>query len=150
MAELTDSLSVWAEWVKDYLNDATWRDAAGIKMVMYGDQEKIPVVPLVCVEPSDKRREFNGVPRRTAIGFELFILIYYGTIQDTQANLKQCMDIAEAVEARLHHALTCDGLVINSLVTNVTPGASNKGGAMMRATRLTFTAESRINLPMGV
>jgi hypothetical protein len=150
MAELTDSLTVWADWVKNYLDDPTWRDAAGIKQVLYGDQEKIGVVPLVCVEPSDKSREFVGAPRRTEISFEVFVLVYYGTMQSTAANRRDVDTIAEAVETRLHTALTCGGLVINSLVTNLTSGVANKGGSLMRATRLTFTATSRVNLPMGV
>jgi hypothetical protein len=150
MAELTDSLTVWADWVKSYLDDETWRTAAGIAQVLYGDQESIAQVPLVCVEPSEKRREFNGAPRRTAIEFELFVLIYYGTLQAAALNRKEVDEIAERVEQRLHTALTCDGLVINSLVTNLTSGAANKGGKLIRATRLTFTATSRINLPMGV
>jgi hypothetical protein len=150
MAELTDSLTVWADWVKNFLDDATFKADAGIASVMYGDQEKIAVVPLVCVEPSDKTRTFVGAPRRTQINFELFILIYYGTMQTTAENRKDVDTIAEKVEARLHEALTCDGLVINSLVTDLTSGAANKGGSLVRATRLTFTATSRVNLPMGV
>jgi hypothetical protein len=150
LAELTDSLTVWATWVRNFLDDEAWRTGVGIEQVMYGDQEKIPVVPLVCVEPSGKRRDFNGAPRRTQIDFEVFVLIYYGTIQDTQINRAQTDAIAELVEARLHNALTCDGLVISSLVSELTSGVANKGGAMMRATRLTFTARSQIHLPMGV
>ena len=148
--ELTDSQTVWSLWVKDYLDDPTWRDDVGIKQVMYGDQDKIPVVPFVCVEPSNKRREFNGAPRRTRIDFELYVLVYYGMVQDTQLNRAEVERLAEVVETRLHHALTCDGLVINSLVASVESGAANKGGALMRATRLTFTAQSQVLLPSGV
>jgi hypothetical protein len=150
VAELTDSLTVFADWVKNYLDDETWRTSVGIAQVLYGDQEKINVVPLVCVEPSQKSRDFNGAPRRTQIDFEIYILVYYGTLQDTQLNRAEVDRIAEAVETRLHAALTCDGLVINSLVTNLTSGAANKGGTLMRATRLTFTARSQVQLPMGV
>lgn len=150
MAELTDSLTVWADWVKEYLDDEDWRTATGIAMVLYGDQERIGQVPLVCVEPSEKSRSFAGAPRRTSIDFEVYVLVYYGTMQSTAANRKDVDRIAEAVEARLNGALTCGGLVINSLVTNLTSGVANKGGSLMRATRLTFTATSRVNLPMGV
>jgi hypothetical protein len=148
--ELTDSLTVWATWVKDFLDDEAWRAEVGIQQVMYGDQDKIPVVPMVCVEPSSKRRDFNGAPRRTQIDFEVYVLVYYGTLQDTQLNRAEVDRIAEAVEARLHEAQRCDGLVISSLVTGLDSGAANKGGALMRATRLTFTARSQIMLPYNI
>ncbi len=150
MAELTDSQSTFAAWVKDYLDTPEWRDVVGIQMVTYGDQEKISVVPMVCVEPSDKRREFNGVGRRTRIDFEIYVLVYYGTLESVQVNRQTTDELAEAIEARLHAALTCDGLVINSLVTRVESGVANKGGSKLRASRLTFTAQSQVHLPMGV
>jgi hypothetical protein len=150
MAELTDSLTTWTDWVKEYLDDETWRTATGISAVMYGDQEKIATIPLVCVEPSEKRREFNGTGRRTRLDFEVFILIYHGAMATAAENRQAVDTLAEEVEARLHTALTCDGLVINSLVTNLTSGAANKGGTLIRATRLTFTAQSQMHLPMGV
>jgi hypothetical protein len=150
LAELTDSLTVWAEWVRNYLDNETWKTEAGIAQVLYGDRDRIGVVPLVCIEPSEKGRRFVGAHRRTEIDFEVYVLVYYGTMQATADNRKEVDAIAEAVELRLNSALTCDGLVINSLVTNLTSGVANKGGSFIRATRLTFTATSRVNLPMGV
>jgi hypothetical protein len=146
--EQTDSLSVLAIWVQDLLSDPAWMAANNIALVMYGDQDKVPQVPLVCVEPSEKARDLVGAPRRTEQVFELFILIYFGGLQDTQLNRQQTDQIAEAVETRLHQDSKCAGLVYESHVSRVTSGVANKGGSLMRATRLTFNARSRVQLPM--
>lgn len=145
---LTDSLVVWMDWTVAYLKDPTWMTAQGIKQVLYGDQDKVPVSPLICVEPNTKPRSFNGVPRRTEINFEAYVIIYFGSLSDTQTIRRQCDLIAEAVEARLHSRPTCGNLVISSLVSNLESGVANKGGTLMRATRLTWTAKSQIMLPM--
>jgi hypothetical protein len=149
MAELTDSLTVFADYTMDLLMDQTFMDSLGIQRVSYGDVDKVDVVPLICVEPSSKPRAFNGVPRRTEVNFEVYVLIYYGTLAGTQSTRRDTDVIAEAVETRLHSDPQCGGLVISSLVTDMTSGVANKGGALIRATRLTWTGKSQIQLPMA-
>jgi hypothetical protein len=149
MADLTDSLTVFADYTKTLLEDPAWMTTTGIKRVSYGDVEKVDIVPLVCVEPSDKARDFNGAPRRTQINFEVYVLIYFGALASSQDNRRETDQIAEAVETRLHSDPQCGGLVISSLVTGVTSGVANKGGALIRASRLTWTAKSQIHLPMA-
>jgi len=149
MPGLTDSQSVFANYTVTLLDDATWKTTNGIAAVMYGDQEKIGVVPLICIEPSNKARDYNGAPRRTEVNFEVYVLVYYGTLQGTQENRRDTDQLAEAIEARLHSDPQCGGLVISSLVTNIVSGVSNKGGALIRACRLTWTAKSQVQLPMA-
>lgn len=146
---LTDSLVDWAVWVKDNLADPQFMQLLGIAQVMYGDQDKIGPTPLVCVEPSEKRRAINGAPRRTSVTLELYVLIYHGRIQDVQLNRQEADELAEAIEKRLHLDPTCGSLAVHSLVSNLASGVANKGGALHRATRLTFTAESQVQLPMA-
>jgi hypothetical protein len=146
--EQTDSLTVLATWLQDLLSDPAWMSANGIAVVMYGDQEKIPQVPLLCVEPSEKARDIVGAPRRAEQVFEIFILIYFGGLQDTQLTRQQTDQIAEATETRIHQDNTCAGLVYESHVSRITSGVANKGGSLMRATRITFHAKSRVQLPM--
>jgi hypothetical protein len=146
---LTDSLVTFSQWVKTHLEDAAFLASSGIQMVTYGDQEKIAATPTVCVEPSEKGREYNGAPRRTLVRFEIFILIYHGSLQSVQQNRKEADQLAEAVEARLHDDPTCGSLVVSSLVSNLSSGVANKGGTLLRATRLTFTAQSQTMLPMA-
>jgi hypothetical protein len=147
-ADLTDSEVVFAQWTVDTLSNDAFMATNGIKQVIYGDQSKIPVVPMVCVEPSGKRRDFNGLPRKTQIDFEVYVIIYHGGLRDTQANRKAVDLLAEAIELRLHAFPTCGGLVISSLVSTLESGVANKGGALMRATRLTWTARSQVMLPL--
>lgn len=149
MAELTDSLTVFADYTMNLLSDPTFMTVQGIQRVNYGDVDKVDVVPLVCVEPSSKPRAFNGTPRRTEVNFEVYVLIYYGTLAGTQANRRQTDLIAEAVEKRLHSDPQCGGLVISSLVTGIDSGVANKGGAILRASRLTWTGKSQVQLPMA-
>lgn len=146
---LTDSLVEFALWVRDNLKDEQFMATAGIAEVLYGDQDKVGKVPLVCVEPSEKRRMLNGAPRRTEVALEVYILIYHGRIQDTQLNRQETDELAEAVEKRLHLDPTCGSLAVHSLVSNLSSGVANKGGALLRATRLTFTATSQVMLPMA-
>lgn len=148
MAELTDSLATLSGWVFDLLNDETFKTDAGISMVMYGDQEKIPVTPMVCIEPSEKRRVLNGAPRRTQVDFEIFVLIYFGSIQASEFNRRGADELAEVVEAKLHKDPSCGTYVVDSQVSNLSSGVANKGGALLRATRLTFNARSQVQLPM--
>jgi hypothetical protein len=145
---LTDSLTVWATWTQTTLSDPTWSAAHGIQAVIYGDQQKIAVSPTICIEPSSKPRTFNGLPRKTEIDFEAAVLVYFGSLADTQTTRKNCDILAEAVEARLHTFPTCGGLVISSLVSNLESGVANKGGTLMRAARLTWTAKSQVMLPL--
>ncbi|HVI79822.1 MAG TPA: hypothetical protein VM715_16970 [Candidatus Acidoferrum sp.] len=148
MAELTDSLTVFAEWTKNWLDDATFKQEAGIAQVLYGDQERIGAVPLVCIEPSAKSRDLVGLPRKTQIDFEVFVLMYFGTLENTQTNRLGADRLAEAVETRLHSNPNCDGLVVHSLAVRLDSGAVNKGGSMIRASRLTWTARSQLILPL--
>jgi hypothetical protein len=103
---------------------------------------------LVCVEPSAKSRDLVGIPRKTQIDFEVFVLIYFGTLDSTATNRMGADQIAEAVETRLHSNPNCDGLVVHSFVSRLDSGAVNKGGSMIRASRLTWTARSQLILPL--
>jgi hypothetical protein len=146
---LTDRLSVFAGWVFDLLNDETFKTQESIVNVIYGDVERIGGTPTVCVEPSEKRRDYNGAPRRTSVALECYVIIYYGTIQSSQENRKEVDSIAEDIEARLHADPTCGSLVIDSHVSRLESGVANKGGTFHRATRLVFTARSQVQLPMA-
>lgn len=143
---LTDSLVSVSNYVLSLLQDPTWMTANNVAQVLYGDQDKIGPVPLICVEPSQKERQLNGAPRRTEVDMEINVIIYFGILQDNEANRKGADQLAEAVEARLHSNSTCGSLVIHSMVSNLSSGVANKGGSLYKAARLTFTAKSQIML----
>lgn len=144
---LTDSLVTMSYYVLGLLQDATWMQQNGVTQVLYGDQEKVGQVPLICVEPSQKSRQLNGAPRRTEVDMEINVIVYYGILQDNELNRKGADLLAEAVEARLHSDSTCGSLAIASLVSNLSSGVANKGGSLYKASRLTFTTNSQVQLP---
>lgn len=144
---LTDQLTTWATWTRDWLRDPTWMTAQGIQQVFYGDVDNVGPTPLVCVVPGSKARVLQGAPRKTEVNFELVVIVYLGRLADTEATLQASDAAAEAVETRLHSNQTCGGIVIHSLVTDLTSGVTNKGGNLIRATRLTWTAKSQVLLP---
>lgn len=115
--------------------------------VFYGDQDTIQYVPAICIEPDNKHRDYNGVPRRTQVDFRVGILVYVGQTTDPQGNRKAADQLAEALETLIHANPQFGGLVIDSLVTDIDSGYQKKGNTVLRAARLTVTARSQILLP---
>jgi hypothetical protein len=146
---LTGSIVDIADYCLAQLSDSDWMTANSVQQVLYGDQNKIGLTPLICVEPSEKARELVGVPRRTQVDMDVHVLVYYGKIQDVQLNRREGDLLPEAVEARLHEDPTCGGLVTNSMVSRLVSGFANKSGTLIRTTRLTFSVQSRVQLPMA-
>lgn len=144
---LTDQLTTWATWTRDWLRDPTWMAANSIQQTFYGDVENVGPTPLICVVPGNKSRVLEGSPRKTVVDFEVTVIVYLGRLGDTEATLAGSDTTAEIVETRLHSNPTCGGLVIHSMVTDLTSGVSNKGGSLIRAARLTWTARSQVLLP---
>jgi hypothetical protein len=148
MADLTGSLKVIATYYYDLLNaNAT---TLGLKAVYYGDQDHIPVSPVVCVEPEGKNRTLVRIGRGTDVEFSLYLLVYGASIRDPQTNRSDIDDLAERIEALIHQNERLDGLVVTSLVTRVESGYATKSNAIMRASRLTIEARSQERLPTEV
>lgn len=145
MTELTDKISTIGQYLFDLL-DANRVDL-GLKGVWYGDQEKIPETPAVCVEMGPKNGELNGVPRRRLVVIDAYIILYHERIQDEQENQRQSELKAEQVEDLLHQDDTLGGLVIHSMVTTSEPGYVQRGGAKVKASRLTLQCTSQKTLP---
>jgi hypothetical protein len=143
--------------VTQYLVDKIIAGRSGLSMVtdvenvVYGDQVKIPFNPYICVEPDNKRRELNGVRRRTEVNFAIGVLIYRGSVDDPTSNRKDADTLAEAVEALIHNdarfGTPPNDLVIHSLVESIESGYNRKGNSVLRTSRLSVTAKSQIILP---
>jgi hypothetical protein len=142
---LTASISELARYTTDrFQNNLA---ALGLEAAYYGDQDKLPVTPVVCIEPSDKSRALNGAPRRTLVEIDLYVLLYLTKVQSPQLNREQCDQLAEAVEAFLHADNNMGGRAIHSLVTRIESGFVNKANTLVRASRLTYTITSQQMLP---
>ena len=64
---LISKLIDFCEYIETLLSDNA--DALGIEAVYYGDQDRLPVTPAVCVEPDNKARNLKGAQRLTRIDF---------------------------------------------------------------------------------
>jgi hypothetical protein len=121
-----------------------------IQDVWYGDQELLPRTPAVCVNPGTKKRQFQGATFRTLNDIETYVLVYFGKIQDVQANLHGATQLADSIETLVHSDLTLGGNVIAVLCTQNEPGMINKAGVWMMGARLTFQSMTKTTFPPQV
>lgn len=108
--------------------------------VTYGDQEKIPRTPFICVESGPKIRELSGIggKGRTDNRFTVFIMCYISEVRSVQLNREEADTLAEQVELLLHEDVTLGGKVIHGFVTGIEPGFSTRSGKLMRVARITW------------
>jgi hypothetical protein len=142
---LTDNLMTFNQAVFNLID--TNQVALGLADVWFGDQDRNPTTPCVAVEPGPKNREFNGVPRRFEVTMDSYVLVYIERIQDTQQNVKDMLNVSEAVEGVLHANAQLGGLVVHSFVMTNEPGYATRGGTLVRASRITFRGVSQVQLP---
>jgi hypothetical protein len=145
---LTESNVVINQYLTGLLE--TNKVALTLSDVYYGDQQKIPRTPTACVEPGEKRRELNGMPRRTEVIFENYILIYYNKVGTFEENRVADDLLAEAIETLVHTDAEMGGLTIDSMVTRIESGFQLKSNTLFRAARLTVEARSQVQLPSSV
>src|SRR4051812_41667019 len=138
---LTGSLSVVCEYIFNMLEINKGR--LGLEAVYYGDQNKIPVTPAACVEPDEKPREYKGAQRMTRVSLHLYVLVYHSKVQSPQQNRRDADIMAESIETLIHADATLGGLVIDGMCTAVSSGYANRGGTMMRASRIAYEAHSQ-------
>jgi hypothetical protein len=148
MAELTDQVAVVAQYVHDLLEEN--KVDLGLVDIWYGDQDKIPRQPAACVEAGPKSRDLNGAPRRTSVLMDVYVIIYHEHVTDSEENQKKSEQLAQRVEDFLHQDAQLNGLVIHSMVTTNEPGYVRRGGAQVKASRLTFQCTSQKMLPFSV
>lgn len=145
---LTDSIYVVGTAVYTLLDSR--KVDLGLQDVWYGDQDKTPRTPCVAVETGPKIRTLNGAPRRTQVDMDVYLLVYHEMIRDTQENQRASEQLSEAIEAVLHEDPTLGGILIHSMVTLNEPGYATRGGALIRASRMTFSCLSQVLLPYSV
>lgn len=112
----------------------------GLVDVYFGDQDKIPVTPVVCIEPQIKTNILNeaGAGRLISIEFRLFFLVYYSFIQSPQDNRRGADALAEAIESVVHSDRTLGGLITHGYCTDVESGYTTKGNSLIRSNKITF------------
>jgi hypothetical protein len=117
---------------------------------LYGDDlGKIAETPTACVETGPKTNEFNGIPRRVMVIQDVYIIIYHERVSDSQQNQRTSEILSDAIEDLLHQDATLGGVVISSYVRNTEPGYVVRGGAQIKASRLTLQTTSQVMLPFS-
>lgn len=142
---LIDSLEEYTLAVYERLDSN--KSLVNVEDVYLGDQERVPRTPCLTVEPGTHSRDYNGAPRRVAVSFEAYIMVYVQKIQDSAANVKLLLATVKLVEQVLHADNTLGKRVISSYVAEVEPGYATRDKTLMRAARLTFRAASQKMLP---
>jgi len=125
-----------------------------VALVFYGDQDRIPSTPAVCVETGDKTRTLSGAPNMTTNEFEIFILVYHDKVQDSQLTRKEVDAIAYQIEKLIHQdlQLTNGGPtphMIHGFVRSHESGYTFKSGTLYRSARLTYFGMNKTSLPVA-
>jgi hypothetical protein len=124
-----------------------------IATVYYGDQDRFPATPSVCVEPGDKNRTLQGAPNMTQNDFEMFILVYHNKVQGNQNTRKEVDDLAYSIEQFMHQDLQLtngnpsDPYMIHGFVATSESGYAFKAGTLYRVVRLTWRGRNKTSLP---
>jgi hypothetical protein len=124
-------------------------------MILYGDQNRVPVTPTVCVESGETVRALAGVGMngRTENNLTAFILVYWAQVDSNQVTklaAEQCSEnIAKLLDTNPTLALGGDGgVVIHGFVTSIDPGYSfkNNNSTLYYSARLTWTGKTKTML----
>lgn len=134
----------------DYLQDLleTNKASLGLQMVTYGDQLKIPVSPMACIEPGVKHSELIAAHRGTEVTLTNYVIVYNSAITSVQQNRRDADVLAEAIETLINSKATANGLVIHCFVTDIASGYITKDTSVLRASKITINAVTRDRLPM--
>jgi len=120
----------------------------GLQDVWFGEHDKLPRLPAVCVIGDTKEREDRGAPRLVTNTFRVRCDLYVVKIS-TQADIdRDALTLADDLEEVLHEDLTFGGIVIGSLVRSNEQGVVDKAGTRYRTARLTLELINRTMLPM--
>lgn len=117
----------------------------------YGDQDKLPTSPTVCVEAGEVSRPLVGVPFRVENNFECYVLLYHGKVQDVETNKLEAEQYAEAIAAHFDTNKTLEllgdgGIVIHGHIVSINHGYSVKQGSLVKASRLTWQGKTKTML----
>lgn len=141
------------ELLEPFVGDSNFFDPP-IQGVSYGDQNKLPNSPWICVEAGTKDRAWPPTPTdMTEITIEVIILIYFSNAELSNDEVRLKTDqLSEAVEEYLnvnHRQLNDkDGnaLVIYGYVLRNESGYKQFGNALYKSARLTWRGRSKLRL----
>lgn len=146
----TQSIVTITDYIVDKLKD-NYEDL-GLNQrddVYYGDQDKLPRSPAICIDTGRKQRQLAGVAvaRRTENTFLIYIIVYHGEVRNSQVNRRDADVLAEQVETLLHQDPTFGGLVIHGFVKEIVSGYSRKANSTYRSARLAWEGQTKLMIP---
>lgn len=144
MADPTDNLDAVNQYIVDLYKAQA--DALGLTDVWYGEHESIPRTPCITVDPRNKRRQVANTGQMVRNDFQVTVTIFHSKLVGSQVVMKECLELAEAVEAVLHGDKKLGGLLVHSYVDQVATGYARRNKVVYKATELTWTGFSKTRI----
>lgn len=144
---LVTKLSEVADAAKLLLEDNAEELGIAEGCIFYGDQERLPGYPAVCVEPDTKKSELYGAGRMTEVNMRVYLLVYHGEVRDVQTNRRDADRLAEAITNLFNADGTFSGIATHCFISESQSGYSNKQNTTLRSSRLQFDLKSQERLP---
>jgi hypothetical protein len=139
----TDKVSIIGPALETYVNTAN----LGLQKVWYGDDDElIPETPAVLIVPDGKERELTNTGHVTLNSFKFILTVFHSRLTSSNVTRKECDALAEALEDHLHENKRLNGLLLHSYVRLSEFGVAARGTVMMKATRLTWVAQSQTRI----
>lgn len=142
---LTNSLVTFADATLQLLKDH--QEELDIYQLFYGDQNKLPGTPVVCVEPDFKNNDLRAAQRQLQHRLVCQVLVYTSEVTSGEQNRRNADLLSERIESVLHLDPTIGGIAIHSYVESITSGYATKAGTLVKADRIQFAALSQSRLP---
>jgi len=142
------------ELLTPYVNDSAFFSTP-IRGVCYGDVDKIPETPWVCIEPNDKVRDWPPTPTdMTEITIEVAIYIYYSDGQKTEEERRLITDqLSEVVEEyfnvnhrQMKNSAGDDLVIYGYCITNESAVAQKGSNPLYKAARIIWRGRSKLRL----
>lgn len=153
MVNITDSQDVLTQYIVDKLKanyaaltTAVDGEVGSADDVYYGDQEKFPRTPSICVEPGTLDRELQGVSYTALNTITFYIFVYHAKVQDNQLTRKEVQQVSEAVTALLHLDPQLGGYAIHSFAATNESGYVYRKDTQYRTNRITFQVTTKTRL----
>jgi hypothetical protein len=122
--------------------------------VLYGDQDRLPTTPTICVEAGVTDRALAGAQGpngRVQNELNCDIIVYYAKVDSNQVTKRAAEQVAEAtaqfLDANPRLELSSDGgIVIHGFVTRIDHGYARKQRTLMYGSRLTWVGKTKTML----
>lgn len=135
MAVLTSDITTVTQAVVDLLEAD---QSLGLKKVWYGDQDRIPFTPCATVESGSVESDLAATGYWTTHEITIYVMVYFAKITNQSELKKETDQHAEKVRDTLHKNKNLNSIVVHGNVTSMEPGIARRGGAKLRATRMTL------------